>query len=321
MRFVVVGAGAIGGTLGAHLQRAGHEITFVARGEHGRVMATEGLTVRSPDDEFRVEAMVAARPEDAPIAEADAVLVAVKSQDTVDVLDAIAAAAGDVDVPVVCVQNGVSNEREALRRFENVYGCLVMCPAMHLRPGEVAPSSAPVTGMLDLGRYPSGVDENAVRIAAAIDGTGFESIPQPDIMSWKHRKLLMNLSNAVDALCGPSARGGELGRLAYEEGKAVLTAAGVSWTSTDTFRERRSDHISIRPVPGYDGRGSSTWQSLTRGSGIETDHLNGEITLLGRLHGVPTPVNALLQRAMREAGAAGRAAGSVAESYLLARLG
>ena len=43
--------------------------------------------------------------------------------------------------------------------------------------------------------------------------------------------------------------------------------------------------------------GGSSWQSVARRAGsIETDYLNGEITLLGRLHGVPTPANAAMQR-------------------------
>ena len=51
-----------------------------------------------------------------------------------------------------------------------------------------------------------------------------------------------------------------------------------------------------REVHGAEHPGSSTWQSLQRGSTLETDFLNGEIVLLGRLHGIPTPVNADIQR-------------------------
>jgi 2-dehydropantoate 2-reductase len=52
-----------------------------------------------------------------------------------------------------------------------------------------------------------------------------------------------------------------------------------------------------RPVHGSGHANSSSWQSLQRGTGtIETDFLNGEIVLLGRLHGIPTPVNAAVQR-------------------------
>ena len=63
--------------------------------------------------------------------------------------------------------------------------------------------------------------------------------------------------------------------------------------------------MRFTPIPGSDRVGSSTAQSLARSTGsIETDYLNGEIVLLGRLHGVPTPVNAyfssLAQRMLGE---------------------
>ena len=53
---------------------------------------------------------------------------------------------------------------------------------------------------------------------------------------------------------------------------------------------------------GQECQSGSTRQSLVRGTGsAETDYLNGEIVLLGRLHGVPTPVNAAVRRAVRRA--------------------
>lgn len=65
---------------------------------------------------------------------------------------------------------------------------------------------------------------------------------------------------------------------------------------------------------------SSSWQSLARQSrSIETDYLNGEIVLLGRLHGVPTPVNDLLQRTARVAAREGISPGSMTVEALLAR--
>ena len=67
--------------------------------------------------------------------------------------------------------------------------------------------SAPVSGLLDLGRYPSGVDDVAETIAEALQRSTFESVPRPDIMRWKYRKLIMNLTNAVEALSGPRRPG------------------------------------------------------------------------------------------------------------------
>jgi 2-dehydropantoate 2-reductase len=54
---------------------------------------------------------------------------------------------------------------------------------------------------------------------------------------------------------------------------------------------------------------------------VETDYLTGEIVLLGRLHGVPTPVNDLLQRLANQMAVEGRPPGSLAAEDVLARLG
>ena len=79
------------------------------------------------------------------------------------------------------------------------------------------------------------------------------------------------------------------------EGEAALDAAGIDYASRDEDKERRGDRMHVQPVNGEMRGGGSSWQSLARGTGsIEADYLNGEIVLLGRLHGVPTPVNAML---------------------------
>jgi 2-dehydropantoate 2-reductase len=116
-------------------------------------------------------------------------------------------------------------------------------------------------------------------------------------MSWKYRKLLMNLGNAVEAVCGREGFRSRLGEMVQAEGEAVLAAAGISVVSVEEDRARRGDALTIQPVGGEERRaGGSSWQSLLRGTGtIETDDLTGEIVLLGRLHGVPTPANRVLQ--------------------------
>ena len=200
----------------------------------------------------------------------------------------------------MCAQNGVANERVALRSFANVYAMCVMCPTGHLEPGVVEAYSSPVSGLLDLGRYPSGVDRTAYEVAAALAASTFESEPRPDIMRWKHQKLLMNLGNSVEAACGPVGRGSEVARLALREALACYEAAGIEFVSRDEDRDRRGDLLQLTDVGGRRRGGGSSWQSLARGTGaIETDYLNGEIALLGRLHGVATPVNATMQRVAR----------------------
>ena len=112
------------------------------------------------------------------------------------------------ELPIVCLQNGVANEAEALRRFANVYAVPVASPTAHLEPGVVQAYSSPITGILDVGRYPRGVDDVAVEVAAAFAASTFDSRALPDVFRWKWRKLITNLGNAIEAVCGPAARAG-----------------------------------------------------------------------------------------------------------------
>jgi 2-dehydropantoate 2-reductase len=220
------------------------------------------------------------------------------------------------------MQNGVDNERQALRLFPNVYGMCVMLPADHLAPGVVRVWTSPSSGLLDVGRYPDGVDDLSVELAATLEAATFGSIPRDDIMAWKYRKLLMNLGNAIEAVCGREAAGGRLGKMVRAEGEAVLAAAGIAVVSAEDDLARRGDALKIQPVGDQPHRsGGSSWQSLQRGTGtIETDQLTGEIVLLGRLHGVPTPANRALQDIAARMALAGEPPASRTEAEVLASL-
>jgi 2-dehydropantoate 2-reductase len=197
----------------------------------------------------------------------------------------------------VCAQNGVENERLALRLFERVYGMCVMLPAAHLEPGVVQSYGAPMSGILDVGRYPAGVDAVAEQVAADLSSASFSSEPVVDIMRLKYRKLIMNLGNAIEAAAGTAARTSDIYERAAAEGEAVLAAAGIDVASAEEDTARRGELMRMRPVSGKRRDGGSSWQSLARGTGaIEVDYLNGEVVLLGRRHSIPTPVNAALQR-------------------------
>jgi 2-dehydropantoate 2-reductase len=246
--------------------------------------------------------------------------MAMKSQHTGTALSALVASA-PTTVSVVCLQNGVNNERTALRLFVDVYGVCVVCPALHLEPGVVEAHAAPVTGILDIGRFPHGLGPRAEKIAAAFASATFESVPRDDIMRWKYGKLLNNLGNAVDALCGPDPDARVVHARAWTEGAAVLAAAGIDAVSPEEDAARRGDGFQWGGDAARSRPGASSWQSLARGTGsIEADYLNGEIVLLGRIHDVPTPVNLLLQRLATTAARLGQRPGSLPVPNLIQML-
>jgi 2-dehydropantoate 2-reductase len=249
----------------------------------------------------------------------EVVLLATKSQDSLAALAALRAAAG-AGVPVVCLQNGVENERAALRFTDAVYGAVVMLPAAHLEPGTVEAYGAERTGMIDVGCYPAGVDERCEELCTALSRSNLDSDCAPDVMRLKYAKLLLNLSNVVSALFAPDARRTELSELVTAEGRAVLGAAGIGHDAPEvTDIEARWRRWGVRAIEGRHHAGSSTWQSLARGTGaVETDYLNGEIVLLGRLHGVPTPINERLCALAAAAARDGTAPGTLSADELLA---
>ncbi|WP_299050535.1 2-dehydropantoate 2-reductase N-terminal domain-containing protein [uncultured Nocardioides sp.] len=306
MRYVVLGAGAVGGVVGGLLARAGTDVTLVARGPHLDAVRRDGLLVVRGDEEWRVDVPAVPDASEAGLDAAGTVLVlAVKSQHTAAALEPLLPL--PVDLPVVCLQNGVANERLLLRHSARVHGVCVMLPCAHLEPGTVRLFSLGRPGILDVGRAAGGVDQVDRAVAGDLVGAGFLSEPRGDVMAWKHRKLLMNLGNGVDAACGDGEAAAELVARCRAEGEEVLAAAGVAVTSAEDDRARRAEHL--RPLARDDGVGSSTWQSLQRAGGAggttEADHLNGEIVLRARLLGRRAPYNEVVQRAVAELARAG----------------
>ncbi|OQR59420.1 2-dehydropantoate 2-reductase [Streptomyces maremycinicus] len=306
MRYIIIGAGAIGGTVGGRLAEAGHEVVLVARGAHRAALTEGGLRLRVPQGELTYRLPVVGGPDELGTLRADDVLfLAVKTQDAeaaVQVWRPATVEGGGTAgerLPLICAQNGVESPRLALRRFRHVYGVCVWLPATHVEPGAVSAAGTPLTGILHLGRYPHGTDDTIRAVAADLEKAYFEAPVVPDVSRWQYAKLLSNLGNALEAVSGP-VDGPEAEALyarVRAEGETVLRAAGIAWASTEEQQSLRGDKVTLVPLDGVSRGGGSSWQSLSRGVGtIEADHLNGEIALLGRLHGVPTPLNELLQR-------------------------
>ncbi|MGY0019467.1 ketopantoate reductase family protein [Streptomyces sp. YJ-C3] len=330
MRYLIIGAGAVGGAVGGRLAQAGHEVVLVARGEQYKALHADGLRLQTPEGQHTHRLPVVDGPEPlGPLRADDVLILAVKTQDSAAALATWGArpvAGGGTAaqrLPLVCAQNGVESERLALRVFQRVYAMCVWLPATFVEPGVVRADGTPLTGILHLGRYPEGVDDTARAIAADLERSRFEAPVAADVMRWKYAKLLANLANSLEAVSGvlTSEEGIALFRRARAEGEAVLAAAGIAYTPQDEEQRARAEKIRFEPFDGTPRGGGSSWQSLHRGTGtIEADYLNGEIALLGRLHGVPTPVNDVLQEYADEAARQRRPAGATPLAELTAAI-
>lgn len=333
-RYIIVGAGAVGGTIGGLLTRSGVPTVLVARGEHARALREYGLHLRLPDEELRLPVTVATSPDDVTLTSDDVLVFTTKTQQLdaalTDWVDAPVDGGGTAGerLPAVTVTNGVAAEDKALRHFERVFGATVYTPASHLAPGEVFAHSAPVSGIVHIGRWPSGAltsDDDALLggLRDAWTPAGVLVNVTDDPAGWKYAKLLANLGNASNALLGPDEDDAAIVAAARAEGRAVFEYAGIKPVPGDEVASWMAKGLHTRAVPGFDGtHGSSTWQSLKRGTGnIETDYLNGEIVRLAHVAGRRAPVNAALARLARIAARSGRGAGTYTAGELAAAIG
>ncbi|HXS22104.1 MAG TPA: 2-dehydropantoate 2-reductase [Steroidobacteraceae bacterium] len=181
-RFAILGAGAIGSILAAHLARAGHSVIVIARGERARAVERDGLRIKGLAD-FSVKVGVVTEPTQ--LEAADTLIVAMKTPGTEAALERLR----NVRVgTALSIQNGVQ-KNELLSR---VFGADRVLGALADTSGELLPSGEVLFTRnvnLPLGELAGGISERAARIAAMIDEAGVRSTAVADIVSMEWSKF------------------------------------------------------------------------------------------------------------------------------------
>lgn len=312
MRIAVIGAGAIGGTVAALLDRADHEVTVTARGAHLAAIRERGLQLRGAWGEHLAHVRALEALDAAP----ELAIVAVKVADT---RAAIAANVAHLrGIPVVVIQNGIEGIATAAAAAPDadVIGGLSLIAASFLTPGEVTVTVGLPTM---LGRR-AGADRRPLLLAAAVLGEVMPIETVADFEAAQWTKLMINQVNALPAITGRSVQ--EV--VADARLRRVLTAsmretAGVARRAGRRFAplgaltpgivalvERAplaigqlvpwlmARRMGAVPNPG------STLQSIRRGLPTEVDALNGAVARVAAEHGGSAPINAALTALVHE---------------------
>ena len=116
-RLMIVGAGAVGGSVAGLLHEAGFPVAVVARGQHGQRIRENGLTIRLANRKVVANVDSYETITEIDWQEGDVAMVASKLTDAEAVFDELSRAAGS-SVPVVCASNGIHSERWAAARFK-----------------------------------------------------------------------------------------------------------------------------------------------------------------------------------------------------------
>jgi 2-dehydropantoate 2-reductase len=318
-RIAIIGAGAIGSTLGALLGRAGHVVTLIGRSAQVGAIVRDGLHVDGALGSFTVPISAAEALDFRP----ELAFLTVKTHDALAAVQAnLAFLTG---VPLVTFQNGVRSDALAATVLPppQLVSAVVNIHANYLTPGTV---TVLYPGPLVIGR-PFGPNDASVDAIAAILRDAVPTTLSKNICGVHWLKLIVNLNNAFPALTNATfhriyANPGPrlLAVRVMLEGLRVARRAGIRLESLpDTpaalirliewLPQRAAAMVLAAKVRRMETRWplvGSTLQSLQRKRPTEIDYLNGEVVRLGRESGVATPLNAAMVEMVHEVERTGR---------------
>jgi len=316
MKFLVWGAGAIGGTLGAHLARAGHDVTFVDRAsEHVAAINRAGLRIEGPLAQF--VARVPACTPDQVRGEFEHVVLAVKAQDTEGATRELAPHLS-ANGYVVSAQNGL-NEMviKAIVGDARTIGCFVNFGADYIEPGVIQYAGR---GAVVLGEIDGRTTPRLVELHRAFLDFDDRAVMTANIWGFLWGKLgygaqlfatALTNDSIADALADPAYRdlyielAREVMRVARAKG---ITPEGFNGFDPHAFApdaERGIAERSLDEMVAFNRRSAKTHSGIWRDIAVrkrrtETDAQLGPIVTLGAEAGVPTPIVSRLIALMHE---------------------
>ncbi|MHA6696048.1 ketopantoate reductase family protein [Homoserinimonas sp. A520] len=319
MDVAVIGAGAIGGTIAALLDRSGHSVEITARGKHLHAIRTRGLRLSGAWGEHTAKPAAGETLRTRP----GLAVLSTKA------MDAPAAATANhamlAGVPVVVVQNGLGGLESVTTTLTEspIIGALSLIAASLTAPGEIEVTTAASTwlGMLD-----TGVDDEPARFAADILNQAIPCEVVTNFEGARWTKLIINQVNALPAVTGLSVQDvinhAGLRRLMTEsmrEAVGIALARGVHFEEVNRvshdslLRLVRADAaeaefltLQLRDYLGDVPNPGSTLQSIRRSQPSEIDYLNGAVVQAAAERGLDAPVNARLTELVHEVEATGR---------------
>jgi 2-dehydropantoate 2-reductase len=310
MRVVVIGSGAVGGYYGAKLARAGHEVTFIARGAHLRAIRERGLLIWSPLGDFRVQAR--AEQDTARLSKSDLVIFAVKTYDNDSALRLLPPVTGP-DTLVLTLQNGVDSATE----IASVVGTPpVLAGATYIATAIAAPGLIEQTGTHrrivfgEIFNTGADVSDRVRQLAKTMNAADIEAEPVADARGPLWEKFIYlaayaGFSGSSRQPAGPIwndpiTRDQFLA--AVEEIATVAQAEGVTLAEDPAARRARITSY-METVPKT--MRASLLIDLQAGKRIEVEALQGAIVRRAAARGVATPIMRTLYAVLRAA-AAGR---------------
>lgn len=298
MRFLIVGAGGVGGYFGGRLAQAGEDVTFVARGQHLAAIEEHGLRVDSVRGDFVVHpARVVSNAVEA--GEVDCIIAATKTWQLSEAAELIRPLVGRGSV-VLPLQNGVEAPAQlaALLGGENVLGGVAKIFSYIEAPGHIrhVGGAASITfGELDKRRT-----ARVERLLEVLSGAGIATDIADDIAVAMWRKFLFvtplgGVGAVTRAPIGVIRSLAETRRLMEEGMREILCLARAEGIGLpDDAVAQTMAFVDAQPGEGT----SSLQRDIAEGRPSELEAWSGAVVRLAAAHGMDAPVHRFLYAAL-----------------------
>lgn len=298
-KIAIYGAGGVGGYFGGRLAEAGHEVTFIARGEHLAALQRDGLKVTSIAGDFKV-APVNATPTPSEVGSVDYVIVAVKAWQVAEAAEAMHPMLGQ-DTLVVPLENGVEAADHLSRVIgrQHVIGGLCGILAWREAPGHVRHAGVdPFIRIGELDNHPSERVQQFKAILDGANGVSAEVVDDIQVAIWSKFLFICAMSgigSITRAPIGvtralPDTR--QIIEDILSEIDQVARAKGIALPANAIARAMA--FIDSLPEKST----ASMQRDIMQGLPSELDAQNGAVVRLGIEYGVDTPVNRVIHAAL-----------------------
>jgi len=290
MKIAIIGTGGVGGYFGGKLAGAGYDVTFLARGEHLRAIQQYGLTVRSLQGDFRIDAVQATDRIDK-IGLADLVILGVKAWQVKDISRELSAVIKRETI-VLPLQNGVLIMEELNEKIKqrNIIGGLCRIISKIEAPGVINHYGLDPSIVFGEPNYTG--TERIDMMKAIFDKSGINSQVSYDITADLWRKFIGICVGGLLAVTGTTY--GELRELKETRQLMIELINEIYLLSQALWIRIESDFVGkmISVIDSYPyGSTSSLTRDIWAGKPSEIEYQNGTVVRLGLKFGVDTPVN------------------------------
>ncbi len=290
MKIAIIGTGGVGGYFGAKLAHAGNDVTFLARGEHLKVIQRNGLTVKSILGDFKVQ-NIKATDKISNIKKPDLVIISVKAWQIREIGAELSTILNN-DTIIIPLQNGVLAADELSENIDrrHILGGLCRIISKIEAPGVI--NHFGVTPTIVFGELDKSITERLARIQNVFNAAGIESRISDDIEADIWKKFISICVSGL--LVVSNTTYGELRELRETRtlmveliNEVYLLSKKIGVNIEEGFIDKTVSFIDSYPADSTSSLTRDVWEKKPS----EIEYQNGTVVRLGEKYGVATPIN------------------------------